>query len=125
MPSPELLVDKELSTDKENIYFISPDNLNQLRFVKASSFSKATIRNCNVTNLTSYNLQSLFNSLEKGASATIIIDQPVLVLQDYDASTITANAELAGFKNIKTNSVNAFCEGLNSNVETISITLIK
>ena len=125
MPSPELLVDKELSTDKENIYFISPDNLKQLKFVKASSFSKATIRNCNVSNLTGYNLQSLFNSLEKGASATIIIDQPVLVLQEYDASTIATNAELAGFKNIRTNSVNAFCEGLNSNVETISITLIK
>ena len=116
MPSPELLVDKELSTDKENVYFISLDNLNQLRFVKASSFSKAAIRNCNETNLNGYNLQSLFNSLEKGASATITVDQHVSVLQEYDANTISVNAELAIFKNIRTNSVNAFCEGLESDV---------
>ena len=125
MPSPELLVDKELSTDKENVYFISLDNLNQLRFVKASSFSKATIRNCNETNLNGYNLQSLFNSLEKGASATITVDQHVSVLQEYDANTISVNAELAIFKNIRTNSVNTFCEGLESDIETISITLLK
>ena len=125
MPSPELIVDNEIDENKENAYFIDPENLKQLKFLRPNSFSKATIRNCNVSNLIGYNLQSLFNSLEKGASATIIVDQPVLVLQEYDASTITANAELAGFKNIRTNSVNAFCEGLNSNVETISITLIK
>ena len=121
----ELLVDRELDTDKEDIYFITPENLGQLKFVKSSSFSKATIRNCNVTNLNGYSLQSLFNSLEKGGVATIIIDQPVLVLQEYDASTIISNAELAGFKNIKTNTVTAFCQGLKSKVETISITLIK
>ncbi len=125
MPSPELIIDTETDLDKENSYCISPDNLNQLRFVRPNSFSKATIRNCNVTKLTSFNLQSLFNSLEKGSTATIIIDQPVLVLQEYDANAIVANAELAGFKNIKSSSVYAFCHGLGTKVETISLTLTK
>ena len=124
MPS-ELIVDKEVDPDKENAYYIAPENLKQLRFVKPNSFSKATIRNCNVKNLTSYNLQSLFNSLEKGSSATIIIDEPVLVLQEYDANAIVANAELAGFKNIKSGSTFAFCHGLGTKVETISLTLTK
>ena len=121
----ELLVDKEVDPDKENAYFIAPENLKQLRFVKPNSFTKATIRNCSVTHLTSYNLQSLFNSLEKGSSATIIIDEPVLVLQEYDANAIVANAELAGFKNIKSGSTFAFCHGLGTKVETISLTLTK
>ena len=124
MPS-ELIVDKEIDPDRDDAYFIAPENLKQLRFVKPNSFSKATIRNCSVTNLTSYNLQSLFNSLEKGSSATIVIDEPVLVLQEYDANAIIANAELAGFKNIKSGNMNAFCQGLGTKVETITLTLRK
>ena len=75
--------------------------------------------------LTSYNLQSLFNSLKKGCSATITLDEPVLVLQEYDMKSIMANAELAGFKNIKTGNTNAFCKGLGMKVNTITITLTK
>ncbi len=125
MPLPELIVDTEVDPEKENVYYLAPENLKQLRFIKPNSFSKATIRNCNVTNLTGYNLQSLFNALERGSSATITIDQPVLVLQEYDANAIIANAELAGFKDIKSGNVNAFCPGLGTKVETITLTLKK
>ena len=121
----ELLVDTEIDPNRENVYYLPPENLKQLRFVKANSFSRATIRNCHVSNLTGYNLQSLFNSLARGSTATIVIDEPVLVLQDYDANAILANAELAGFKNIRTGNQNAFCPGLGTKVETISITLTK
>ena len=125
MPAPELIVDIEKEPFKENAYFINPENLNQLQFFKPNSFSKATIRNTNVTSLTSFNLQSLYNSLEKGSTTTIIIDEPVLVLQDYDANTIVANAEYAGFKNIRSSTQNAFCHGLGTKVETIVLTLSK
>ena len=125
MPSTELLVDSEYDSSNEDIYFITPENLNQLRFVRPSSFSKATIRNCHVSHLTSYNLQSLFNSLKKGCSATITLDEPVLVLHEYDTKTIIANAELAGFKGIKTGNTNAFCKGLGTKVNTVTITLTK
>ena len=121
----ELIVDTEIDPNRENVYYLPPENLKQLRFVKANSFSRATIRNCHVSNLTGYNLQSLFNSLARGSTATIVIDEPVLVLQDYDANAILANAELAGFKNIRTGNQNAFCPGLGTKVETISITLTK
>ena len=125
MPSTELLVDSEYDSSNEDIYFITPENLNQLRFVRPSSFSKATIRNCHVSHLTSYNLQSLFNSLKKGCSATITLDEPVLVLHEYDTKTIIANAELAGFKGIKTGNTNAFCKGLGTKINTVTITLTK
>ena len=125
MPSTELLVDSENDSTNEDLYFITPDNLNQLRFVRPSSFSKATIRNCHVSHLTSYNLQSLFNSLKKGCSATITLDEPVLVLQEYDMKSIIANAELAGFKGVKTGNTNAFCKGLGTKVNTVTITLTK
>ena len=125
MPSTELLVDTESEQVNDDIYYITPENLSQLRFVRPSSFSRATIRNCHVTHLTSYNLQSLFNSLKKGCSATITIDEPVLVLQEYDMKSIMANAELAGFKSIKTGNTNAFCQGLGTKVNTVTLTLTK
>ena len=125
MPSTELLVDSENDSTNEDLYFITPENLNQLRFVRPSSFSKATIRNCHVSHLTSYNLQSLFNSLKKGCSATITLDEPVLVLHEYDTKAIIANAELAGFKGIKTGNTNAFCKGLGTKINTVTITLTK
>ena len=125
MPSTELLVDSDYDSSNEDIYFITPENLNQLRFVRPSSFSRATIRNCHVSHLTSYNLQSLFNSLKKGCSATITLDEPVLVLQEYDMKSIIANAELAGFKGVKTGNTNAFCKGLGTKVNTVTITLTK
>jgi flotillin len=39
--------------------------------------------------------------------------------------SIMANAELAGFKSIKTGNTNAFCQGLGTKVNTITITLTK
>ena len=92
MSSTELLVDTEYDSSKEDIYFISPENLIKLRFVRPNSFSRAKIRNCHVSNLTSHNLQSLFNSLKTGWSATITLDEPVLVLHEYDTKSIIANA---------------------------------
>ena len=125
MPSTELLVDSEFDSSNDDLYFITPENLNQLRFVRPSSFSKATIRNCHVSHLTSYNLQSLFNSLKKGCSATITLDEPVLVLHEYDTKAIIANAELAGFKGIKTGNTHAFCKGLGTKINTVTITFTK
>ena len=43
----------------------------------------------------------------------------------YDAKAIIANAELAGFKNIRTGNTTAFCPGLGTKVETITLTLTK
>ena len=125
MVNPELIVDIEADPDKKNAYYLTPENLIQLKYIKPNSFSKATIRNTNVTYLTGFILQCLFTSLVKGSSATIVVDEPVLVLQDYDANTIEANAGLAGFKDIRSSTQYAYCPGLGTKVETIALTLTK
>ena len=125
MPLPELIIDIESDPDKKNAYYLTPETINQLKFIKPNSFSKATIRNTNVMYLTGFILQCLFTSLEKGSSATIVVDEPILVLQDYDADTIGANAKAAGFKDIRSGTQYAFCPGLGTKVETIALTLTK
>ena len=124
MPKTELVIDKE-SDDSENSYFLQSDRVNQLQYVSTNSFTKATIKNCPAKYLNPFNLQCLFHSLQLGGSATIFVDQPVLVMQEYDADAIIANAELAGFKNIETDEANIFCPGLQHNVDVIKIILTK
>ena len=122
----ELIVDKTDNLEKkENVFFVTPERLYQLKVVSSDSFYKATIRNCPVSFLTSFNLQYIYNSLKKSASATIYIDQPILVMQDYDKQTIQANATLAGFTNIKTSTASVMNEKLKTKIETITVILTK
>ena len=122
----ELIVDvKDNLDNKENIFFVTPERLNQLKVVQMNSFNKATIKNCPVNFLTSFNLQYIYNSLKPNASCTIFIDQPIAVMQDYDKQTIQANATLAGFTNIKTSSASVVNEKLKSKIETITVILTK
>ena len=122
----ELIVDRKDDLEqKENIFFVTPERLNQLKLVKLNSFHKATVKNCPANLLTSFNLQYIYNSLQPKASCTIFIDQPIAVMQDYDKQTIQANATLAGFSNIKTSTANIMNEKLKANMETITVILTK
>ena len=122
----ELIVDKTDDLDKKgNIFFVTPERLNQLKVVANDSFFKATVKNCPVNFLTSFNLQYIYNSLKSKGSCTIFIDQPILVMQDYDKQTIEANATLAGFTNIKTSSASVMNEKVKRKIETITVILTK
>ena len=122
----ELIVDiKDDLENKDNIFFVTPERLYQIKIVIPNSFTKATIKNCPVNFLTSFNLQYLYNTLKQNASCTIFIDQPIAVMQDYDKQTIQANATLAGFTNIKTSTANIMSEKLKTKMETITVILKK
>ena len=122
----ELIVDaKDDLEKKENIFYVSPERLNQLKLVQINSFIKATVKNCPVNYLTSFNLQYIYNSLKQKSTCTIYIDQPIAVMQDYDKQTIQANATLAGFTNIKTGTATVMSEKLKSKMETITVILTK
>ena len=122
----ELIVDvKDDLENKDNIFFVTPERLNQLKVVIPNSFSKGTIKNCPVNFLTSFNLQYIYNSLKQKASCIIFIDQPIAVMQDYDKQTIQANANLAGFTDIKTSTATVMSEKLKSKMETITVILTK
>ena len=122
----ELIVDKKDDLENNsNIFFVTPERLNQLKLVTSNVFYKATIKNCPANFLSSFNLQYIYNSLKPSASCTIFIDQPIAVMQDYDKQTIQANATLAGFSNIKTGTASIMNDKLKCKMETITIILTK
>ncbi len=85
----ELIIDKNDNLENQsNIFFVTPERLNQLKLLTSNVFYKATIKNCPVNFLSSFNLQYIYNSLKTSASCTTFIDQPIAVMQDYDKQTI-------------------------------------
>ena len=122
----ELIVDdKQEEEVSPDTFYVKPDSLNKMNLVSPNSFEKATVRNCPVMYLTPFNLQNIYVSLKKGATVTIYIHEPILVLQEYDARTLEANAEIAGFKDIRTGTAVVYCEDLGTKIETIAYTLTK
>ena len=122
----ELIVDnKQAEEISSDTFYVTPESLSKMNLVAPNSFQKATIRNCPVTFLTPFSLQNIYMALKRGCSATVYIYQPVLVMQEYDARTLEANAELAGFKDIKAGTATVFCEDLGTKIETLTYTLTK
>lgn len=122
----ELIVDnKQAEEISSDTFYVTPESLSKMNLVTPNSFQKATIRNCPVTFLTPLSLQNIYMALKRGSSATIYIHQPVLVMQEYDARTLEANAELAGFKDIKSGTATVYCEDLGTKIETLTYTLTK
>lgn len=98
----ELVIDSEDSyLEEEGIFYIHPGRLLTLRCVANNQFTACTIKNAPVASLTSLGLVAVLEKLKQNAKVEIYIDQPISVMQEYDAKQVEANLKLAGFDNIK------------------------
>ena len=97
----KLVVDSEDNyIDEPDIFYLPGPHVAGLKCVRPNQFSEASIINTDVDYLTSYALSNLYTSLQPGAKVSIVISQPVAVMQEYDAKQVEANARLAGFEDI-------------------------
>ena len=122
----ELIIDSEDTyKDLENVFYIHPSHLNMLKSLSSNQFSSVSIKNTNVDDLSAYNLINLYGKVRVGTNVEIIIYQPVLVLQMYDAKQIEANALFAGFSDVKINEITYVDSKTQRKMETLSVTFIK
>lgn len=99
----ELSVDSiDSYLDKSDVFYIHPGRISALQFVKEGQFASSIIKNTQIDVLTAMNLSHLLKTLKVGATVEVIIDQPITVMQEYDAKQVEANARLAGFDQIET-----------------------
>ena len=84
-------------------FYIHPCRLQTLRCVENNTLESCRIQNSPVSDLTGFNLIKILEKLKPNAPVEVIIDQPVTVMQEYDAKQIEANAKLAGFENVESN----------------------
>ena len=122
----ELIIDSEDTyKDLENVFYIHPSHLNMLKSLSSNQFNSVSIKNTNVDDLNAYNLINLYGKVRVGTNVEIIIYQPVLVLQMYDAKQIEANALFAGFSDVKIHEITYVDSKTQRKMETLGVTFVK
>ncbi len=110
-------------SDSQNVFHIHPQKIQQVECLAEGFFEGAVIKNTATDVITSKNLFNIYKALKPNKSLEIYLDQPILVMQEFDVKQIESNAKLAGFNNIsvKQSTVNS-----NGKVtKTMLITLVK
>jgi len=120
-----LIVDPIDNYKDDNIYYVQPKRFSSIQYLQNNFFSSCKIKNSNVDLLTPFSFQHLFSKLKIGAKVEIILDQPVSVMQEYDARQVIANAQMAGFTNIKTNDTKYIEPKTQKKIDTLSVTFTK
>ena len=120
-----LVVDSFDKYKDDNIYYIQPKRFSNIQYLQNNFFSSCKIQNSNIDLLTPFAFQNLFSKLKKGAITEIIIDQPVSVMQEYDARQVIANAQMAGFTNIKTSDTQYIEPKTQKKIDTLCVTFTK
>ena len=90
--------------DEENCISIHPSHLNFVNAFDKGAFNKILIKNSPSEFLKAKGLFNINQVLKPGGVCEIIVDQPIVVMQDLDAGEIEANCRLAGFEDISTES---------------------
>ena len=96
-----------------------------LKSLSSNQFNSVSIKNTNVHDLSAYSLINLYCKVRVGTNVEIIIYQPVLELQMYDAKQIEANALFAGFSDVKINEIIYVDSKNQRKMETLCITFVK
>ena len=122
----ELIIDSEDTyKDLDNISYIHPSHLNMIKSLSSNQYSRVSIKNTKVDDITPYILLNLYGKLKTDAQIEIIVYQPVAVMQFYDAKQLEANALLAGFSDIKINDTTYVDYKTQRKMETLAVSFIK
>jgi hypothetical protein len=101
-PKLQLIVDSEDTYgEDQSIYYVQPKRLFSVKYLNDKIFDEVIIKNSNVEFLTSMNFLHILRKMKVSAPLTVIVSQPLSVMQSYDAKQIEANAKLAGFDKIE------------------------
>lgn len=120
-----LVVDSIDKYNDDNIYYVQPKRFSSIQYLQNNFFSKCKIQNSNIDLLTPFAFLNLFSKLKKNANTEIIIDQPVSVMQEYDARQVIANAQMAGFTNIKTTDTQYIEPKSQKKIDTLCVSFTK
>ena len=122
----ELVIDSEDNyLNDQSVFYIHPGRLQTIRCVANNQFSACTVKNSPVSALTSLNLVGGLEKLKQNAKVEIYIDQPITVMQEYDAKQVEANLKLAGFDEISIESSSYLKESSGKKVDTLVVSCIK
>lgn len=92
--------DKYLDNPESVIYF-NKKRILQVNNLRDRTFDSVLIKNSSVEDVSSLALKYIIKTMKVDAKLTVIIGNPLTVMQPYDAKQVEANAVLAGFTEIE------------------------
>ena len=114
-------------SNEENCISVHPSHLNYIDAFDKEAFNKIIIKNSPLKYLKAKGLFNINRALKSGGICEIIVDQPIMIMQDLDANEIEANCKLAGFNDINTENYSSIenINGKEKKIETLKMTMTK
>ena len=120
-----LLIDTKMGKADEGTFHLFPSEMSKSGLLNPERFESCEIRNVEVDDIRPSALLGILTSLKPNGEVTVLICQPIAVMQPYEARMIEANAKLAGFTDIKTSPAKFFNEFSNKEEDTLCVTFVK
>ena len=120
-----MVIDSKVNKRDEGIFYLLPSEMSKSGLLNPEKFDSCDIRNVNVDDIRPSALLGILSSLKPNGRCTVLICEPVAVMQPYEARMIEANAKLAGFVDIRTTPSTFFNEFSNQDDETLLVSFRK
>ena len=120
-----MVIDSKVNKRDEGIFYLLPSEMSKSGLLNPEKFDSCDIRNVEVDDIRPSALLGILSSLKPNGTCSVLISEPIAVMQPYEAKMIEANAKLAGFTDIKTSPSTFFNEFSNKDDETLCVTFTK
>ena len=120
-----MVIDSKVGQRDEGIFYLLPSEMSKSGLLNPEKFDSVEIRNVNVDDIRPSALLGILSSLRPNGTASVLICEPIAVMQPYEAKMIEANAKLAGFTDIQTSPATFFNDFSNKEEETLCVTFTK
>ena len=121
----DLVIDSKIHEKDEGIFYLLPSEMSKSGLLNPEKFDSCTIQNVDVDDIRPSALLGILSSLKPNGKVTVVICEPIAVMQPYEARMIEANAKLAGFVDVETNNGTFFNEFSGQNDETLVVSFTK
>ncbi len=120
-----MVIDSKVNKRDEGIFYLLPSEMSKSGLLNPEKFDSCEIRNVEVDDIRPSALLGILSSLKPNGTVSVLICEPIAVMQPYEARMIEANAKLAGFTDIRTSPATFFNEFSNQDDETLCVTFRK
>ena len=121
----QLVIDSKVNKKDEGIFYLLPSEMSKSGLLNPEKFESCEIRNVDVDDIRPSALLGILSSLKPNGTVSVLICEPIAVMQPYEAKMIEANAKLAGFVDIQTSPATFLNEFSNQEDETLCVTFTK
>ena len=121
----QLVIDSKVNEKDEGIFYLLPSEMSKSGLLNPEKFESCEIRNVDVDDIRPSALLGILSSLKPNGTVSVLICEPIAVMQPYEAKMIEANAKLAGFVDIQTSPATFLNEFSNQEDETLCVTFTK